>query len=257
MTAMLWVFAAGFLPLGVALRANRTASLWSALWWSAAAWSTWLAYAASAEQAEESAALRYFALCLTGCASVAVLGARRPHAGPWNYVVLSLLAVMLLPFFEALVLGSETFDLLRTILLGGTILLGVVNYLPTRCGAAAAAIALACGGQLAIFRGWIAADDRANVAAISLACVAATPWLAWLGLRARPRPSVAVDELWLDFRDRFGSFWGLRVREQFNRAAGNAGWPVHLTWSGLQGTCAAATESAALAALRALTQRFL
>jgi hypothetical protein len=28
--------------------------------------------------------------------------------------------------------------------------------------------------------------------------------------------------------------WGQRIREQFNRAAANAGWPVQLHWRGLR-----------------------
>ena len=48
------------------------------------------------------AALGYTALSLTGCAGVAVLGARRPGVGPWNFVLLGLLAVMLLPLAEGL-----------------------------------------------------------------------------------------------------------------------------------------------------------
>ena len=40
--------------------------------------------------------------------------------------------------------------------------------------------------------------------------------------------------MWLDFRDRFGFVWGQRLRDQFNRAAANAGWPVYLRWRGLR-----------------------
>jgi hypothetical protein len=40
--------------------------------------------------------LRYLALCLTGCVGVAVLGARRPGVGAWDFVLLGLLAVLLL-----------------------------------------------------------------------------------------------------------------------------------------------------------------
>jgi hypothetical protein len=43
----------------------------------------------------------------------------------------------------------------------------------------------------------------------------------------------ATDQLWARFRDRFGAVWALRLREQFNAAAQNAGWPVRLGWFGL------------------------
>ena len=43
---------------------------------------------------------RYTALCLTGCAGVAVLGARRPGVAAWHFVPLGLLAVLLMPLAE-------------------------------------------------------------------------------------------------------------------------------------------------------------
>jgi hypothetical protein len=65
----------------------------------------------------------------------------------------------------------------------------------------------------------------------------------------------------LDFRDRFGLVWAQRVREQFNRAAANAGWPVRLYWQGLHLSAGAplpepAVQAEVVAALRALLKRF-
>src|SRR5205823_3045479 len=74
---------------------------------------------------------RYLALCLTGAAGVAVLGARRPHAGAWNLVVLGLLAIMLLPLGEHLVVGTPPLDGLRAFFLAATLTVGILNYVPT------------------------------------------------------------------------------------------------------------------------------
>jgi hypothetical protein len=59
-------------------------------------------------------------------------------------------------------------------------------------------------------------------------------WNAWFRAR-KPRVVPAEsDRHWLEFRDRFGLVWGQRTREQFNRAALHAGWPVTLYWRGLR-----------------------
>jgi hypothetical protein len=63
--------------------------------------------------------------------------------------------------------------------------------------------------------------------------LAVAPWVAWARCSGNRRFSSEVDRLWLDFRDRFGLVWGQRLREQFNRAVANGGWPVQLRWQGL------------------------
>ena len=83
----------------------------------------------------------------------------------------------------------------------------------------------------------------------------------FLGWLFRPRPPSEFDKLWRNFRNRYGLVWAARVREQFNRAAANAGWPVHLYWQGLhvrQGESmpAAATQDEIVKMLQALLKRF-
>src|SRR5205085_4790900 len=86
-------------PLGKGWRAARRTTLRQAASWAAAAWLLWLlVQVALAHGEEEAAGLgRYLALAVTGCAGVAVLGARRPGVGPWNFVVCGLLVVLILP----------------------------------------------------------------------------------------------------------------------------------------------------------------
>jgi hypothetical protein len=69
------------------------------------------------------------------------------------------------------------------------------------------------------------------------------------------------DALWLDFRNRYGLIWSQRVREQFNQAAMNAGWPVQLYWQGLVRLSTpepldAEMQTEIVNALRALLKRF-
>jgi hypothetical protein len=71
------------------------------------------------------------------------------------------------------------------------------------------------------------------LAGTMLAC---GPWAAWGGIWWRSSESSEFDRIWLAYRDGFGFVWGQRMREQFNRAAQHAGWPVVLGWRGLHAT---------------------
>lgn len=243
-------------PLPWAWRANRATSLRHAVLWGAAACAAWL-FAFSNESAAPLAP--FLALSLTGGAGVAVLGARRPYVGAWNFVVIGLLAVMLVPLAESLVLGKDLNEPLRVFFLGATIAVSALNYLPTRAGPGAILVAVGCAGQmLALF--WPDLVRGETILALMLALPLA-PWVvfvAWL----LPRPSrSSFDEHWLDFRDRFGLFWSQRVREQFNNAAAHANWPVILGWRGLrrrdQEPITAGQEKEMMEALQALLTRFM
>jgi hypothetical protein len=249
---LLYVLSA--IPLAWAWRANRTSTLLHALSWAAAAWTAWGAVLVLAEVPAEPA-VRYLALCLTACAGIAVLGARRPIAGPWNFVVLGLLGVLLLPLGEHLVLGTPLLDPLRLAFIGGTLAVGVLNYLPTRFALPVLLVAAGSGWELALLLNGDegSAWPRVGPLAVILACWAGELVAHW------KRPAEPLDRLWLTFRDNFGLMWGQRVREQFNQAARNAGWPLVLRWSGLR-RAGSADTSYALAevtkTLKALLRRF-
>src|SRR5262249_27701996 len=122
-------------------------SLRSAAYWTVVAWVGWgiLIFSTAAGFAKGTLdAVRFVGLCLTACAGVAILGARRPHVGAWNGVVAGLLAVLLLPLAEYHLLGTPLLSGLRAWFLLATVLLGVVNYVPTRFGLAAVLIGIGC-----------------------------------------------------------------------------------------------------------------
>ncbi len=234
-------------PLALAWRANRTTTLRQPLLWVLLAWFAWLvavggrALWAGADQTLTT----YLALCLTGCSGIAVLGARRPGVSAWNFVVVGLLAVLMLPILQGL--GEVRLEPAQAGFLAATIAISLLNYLPTRLALGAVFVGLACGTELA--RPW-GGNAPAWLGTLMLALA---PWLAWLGLTIRRMPRSSFDCLWLSYRDRFGFVWGQRMREQFNRAAHHAGWPVELHWSGLRPS----TDSAEmLATLRAILKRF-
>jgi hypothetical protein len=251
----LWwsVLLTGFCPLGRAWRANRRTALRYAVGWAVAAWAGWAAaaLAAAVRPGADGGLTAYLALCLTGCAGVAVLGARRPGAGAWNFVVAGLLAVLLLPVARGL--GVPRPEPWHLAFLGVTLAVGVVNYLPTRLSLAVLFAAAGCGVEVARLAAVGPAGEFAGRALLALA-----PWVGWVVVSGAPAPAAEFDRLWLAYRDRFGLVWGQRMREQFNQAAANAGWPVVLTWQGLAATAGSAPPPGpqAVATLQAVLKRF-
>jgi hypothetical protein len=263
MMALSWVvLLTGAYPLGRAWWANRETTLVYAVGWAAAAWATWAVTVLLAWLRPEADPLlaRYLALCLTGCAAVAVLGARRPGVGIWNFVVLGLLVVLILPV--ALGLGTLRLEWHYMLLLTGTLAVGVLNYLPTRLGPVALLLAAGCAIELAnVLPPDSVPESLPRALPVGHFLLAVVPWAAFVQLRWRTLPPAEFDRLWLAYRDRFGFVWGQRLREQFNRAAANAGWPVLLRWTGLRilpeaAVPGPAVQEAIVATLRALLKRF-
>jgi hypothetical protein len=220
------LIALGGLPVLIACWANRRNSLIHALGWALAAWGCWLISGMSG-----AILVRYFALCLTGCAGVAVLGARRPGVTAWHAVVAGLLAVLLIAPAEGLLSGAPlSHDTLQIVFLSAALFVGLANYLPTSLGLGALALIAACIIELRRIGSPIPDQERV----ISLALAGAAPWLAWLGRMVRVSKGIEVDRLWRDLRDRCGVVWGERVREQFNHAAKHAGLNVTMGWFGLR-----------------------
>jgi hypothetical protein len=254
---------AGLLPLSLALRANRGTSLLHALIWTLVAWLSWgLAFLCDDLERAGMQPGRYCAVCLTGCAGVAVLGARRPHVFAWNFVVLGLFTVMVLPLMETRFIGTHPVDGLRIFFMAGTIAVGILNYLPTRLAPAALLLMLIGAGEITLL---YASDSLSKVPSFGARMVfdlllIVVPWLAWICLARRTADRSDFDRLWLNFRDRWGLVWSQRIREQFNHAAQNAGWPVKLAWHGLtqeKDEPPAADEEKFVEMLQKTLQRFL
>jgi hypothetical protein len=240
------------IPLGRALWANRHTALAFALIWAALAWVGWIWNVAAGELTA-----RYLSLCLTACAGIAVLGARRPGVIAWNVVVGGLLAVLLVPLGQDFVAGTSWLtDAVWKTFLGIVLGAGTLNYLPTRLWPASLALLAACLLELAKLesspRPWL------NVLAIDVAALAL--WLSWGLTRMARATDKGCDRLWQQFRDRFGFVWAQRVREQFNAAVQHANMDVDLAWSGPRTKTGAAMDENQTAAARqllvALMQRF-
>jgi hypothetical protein len=169
---------------------------------------------------------------------VALLGAKRPQDRAWQWIVLSLMILLALPSLKAMLFDGGAAPAPHAAwrwLLAVIALAGLLNFLPTRYGAAAA---LFCGAQLleladylpgftGPLSGWDSLLGLGLAVAALLAAHVAAP---------RGNSGVkSIDRLWLDFRDAFGALWALRVAERFNASAAQSGWNVRLGWSGLEG----------------------
>src|SRR5216683_1222887 len=262
---LILVFFTGCFPLLAAVWANQKTTLYSTILWASAAWCGWvMVFALEADQKDGAPPLfRYLALGLTGCASIAVLGARRPGVGAWNFVILALLLVMAFLWVEGhLAADDRILYRVRTVLLASTVAIGVLNYLPTRLAPAAVLLAFGCG--LEIFNltrakppGW-GYEPAQSFARLIVALV---PWVAYARMRWPVNVPSEFDQLWLRFRNSFGLFWAQRLREQFNQSAKHSDWPVVLRWQGLRLAQGApppspADRQAMLENLRALMKRF-
>ena len=227
---------AGFYPLLVAWRSSAGSTIRHALGWAVAAWAAWCVGV--------SAEWRYVALCLTACAGVAVLGARRPGAGAWHFVVAGLLVTLMLPLLTGL--GELRLQREQVWFLGAVLLVGVANYLPTRLFVPAALLLACCALDLAAVAGW------RHPSPFDTLLLLAVPWGAWL-VRPSARLSHA-DRAWWLFRHRFGFLWAERMRDQYNRAAENANLGATLGRGGFVGPLTEEARAAAL--LAALLGRF-
>jgi len=252
----------GIWPLCRAWQANRHTALFPSIHWLIAAWvgSAWNLLAL-ARGSSDIAAVRYVALSLSCAATVAVLGARRPGLYAWNFVVAALLLVTLMPVVETLVRGHFRLDMVRAFFVSGLITVAILNYVPTRLGWAAIFFGLGAflevGSLLDIKAGASAPTALAGAFLLSL-----SPWVGLITLSSLPIPATAFDQAWFDFRDRFGMMWSQRLREQFNRAAMNAGWPVILYWNGLRVMAgehlpSREEQEEVLKTLKALMKRFM
>src|SRR5262249_53564322 len=124
--------------------------------------------------------IRYLALSLTACAGVAVLGARRPGMAAWNFVLIALLAVFLLPLAQGLLTGEGSPQgIIWTVFLAMTLGVGLINYLFTRLAIGAVMLAGACTLEIVALRqgvGWESSAAGWLLALAPWAGLAADRW---------------------------------------------------------------------------------
>ncbi|REJ70004.1 MAG: hypothetical protein DWQ31_01945 [Planctomycetota bacterium] len=205
-------------------------------------------------------ATRYTAYVAMLCPSMAILGAKRPQDRPWQAIVLSLWAILLVPVFSSLFFagGQLRVESLWSWFLPILILVGLLNPLPTRQAIAGLLVALAQLVALGEFLPGVSTrlEDNESLGAwtsqyrtpLVLGLLAAA--IAAVHLRARmttarrrqiARQAAATSAelaglslVWRDFRDAFGSLWALRLAERVNDSATRYDWSVRLQWDGFE-----------------------
>lgn len=224
----------------------RAPCLWALLSTAAVAW---VSTSSKLDAGIGLSALQFAAAASTLCPLMAILGAKRPQNRGWQWVVLTLWIVVVWPAAQAVLIPTgvriELFVVWKLFLLG-LIVVGLLNYLPTRNGLAAALVAT---GQLVLLDDYLWNWELVRPSwthAVGLACFLGAAIV--VSVRCRKKMSKAVlnkspslsefDRRWLDFRDAFGTLWALRILARINQTAELREWPMQLDWSGFVPTAA-------------------
>ncbi len=223
---LLWSMGAGVLARASWLLQETT--LRAAMFWAQLAW-CFLAISLLLPR-ELHPYIHYSSAVLVVAPVLAALGAKRPQNGAWQFIVLTLAGVLLLPVVQGWAYGDlapHAHPLFRWLVIAH-IGLGVGNYVVTRYWVSS----LLFGYGAARMQGWrhfkAWPDEVAATIAITLALICA-----WLVSRRAAKRGLGLQRLWVDFRDAYGTVWALRVAERLNAAAKQHGWPVEFAWSGI------------------------
>ncbi len=208
-----------------------------------------------------ASAARYAAAMSTFAPIMALLGAKRPQDRGWQWIVLTLWAILCQPAGEWLLFGGVAeihparfwFQMILVVV-GATNGLGTRNWLSS---------VLYCVGQIVLLLPFHSAAPpiaASNAAFWGLVGVfLGTASLATGGARRRDLAGDTLDRVWLDFRDEFGVVWALRIQERVNTSARMYDWPVQLAWQGFRERASARTEIPPLVeeSFRTLLRRFV
>ncbi|MFO0914486.1 MAG: hypothetical protein U0795_16120 [Pirellulales bacterium] len=185
-------------------------------------------------------AVRYAADTLLLTPFIALLGAKRPQDQGWQWIVVSLWGVLLVPLAQWLAFGQGTFRLHLTwqVFMAILVLAQLANFSGTSQFSSAVVWSLGQWVLLAPalhrlmpFESMTSQPGVAWGRPLGMTLLAGAAW--WAGTLAGnwDRRGRSWDRAWLDFRDLYGAAWGLRVLERINQPAELAGWPVRLNWS--------------------------
>ena len=221
---------------------------------------------------------------LSVCLVMSLLGAKRPQHGVWQFIVGSLAAVLALPAASAVLIrpgGLPDLHILGRFFLPILVLVGWINFVGTRRAVAATLIALGHVGliwpllpgvqlEAAVLQ---ATRDLAAISCMTVGCFLALAQAVFAGSRRQSvlangvqlPPGDAefvchVNTCFFALRETLGAAWTLRLAERFDLMAKRRGWPVQLTFQGVQireESSDLKWEPDALRAMEALMRRFV
>jgi hypothetical protein len=189
------------------------------------------------EESLRMSVARFIAAASTLTPVIAVLGAKRPQDRGWQWIVLSLWVIVSWPALQAMANPAgprlELFMPWKLFIVA-LIIVGMLNYVPTRNSLANVFVIT---GQCILFSGFLGLPQPNGGLLLAVVFfITAAIFIAILRT-ASPLKSMFMPEhteRWLQFRDAFGAFWGLRILQRVNETAGLRNWPVRLEWTGFE-----------------------
>lgn len=214
-------------------------SLTGAWLWCVAAgcgWSLAAVLGATNPDSLRLASMRWLVLVLSFAPFVSRLGAKRPQDRAWHWVVLSFVVVFGLPAWRALLL-DRAFQPSgwQDAFVVAIVALQVADTVATRL----ALPALLLGAAQIILHPapvwWDISGRLGDVEILTslLLAVLATSMTA-REFRRCIRYAHGWSRVWLEWRDRFGVLWSLRLMQRFNEDIRRVGTAVQLTWHGFR-----------------------
>lgn len=201
------------------------------------------------------AAVRLVVVALSLCPTMAVLGAKRPQHGVWQFIVGSLAGVLVMPALSATLVRPGSMPDVHPVqrwFMPLLVVVGWMNFAATRHGVAAATVS---AGQCLLLRPFLPfvepggimgmeVTDALGACLVALGAVlAAGQSVGWpAGVRGRlPGKGCGLQPLkqeidipFLALRETLGAAWALRIAERFNVVAAARGWPCRLRFAGLE-----------------------
>lgn len=185
----------------------------------------------TAKTSQSPSSIQYVAAVGLFCPMMSLLGAKRPQHSAWHLIVASLWVVLVLPAAESYFLrqgGKLQIHDARGWFLWLLIGTGWLNHVLTRhwiaCTLLAAAQVLLLTPHLPLL------GEMQISRAVPAMLIASAAILVFV---SRSRTAKGLDRVWLDFRDAYGTFWGVRVVDRVNADSQRYDWPLRLEWMGI------------------------
>jgi hypothetical protein len=177
--------------------------------------------------------VRYFAGTLTLLPVISILGAKRPQALVWNYIVASLWIVLLMPAIEVLLLKpQQTFEIYA---FGPWMILGLIFYSAVHYAGTAmtlTGILVACA-QIVYLSPHLPVDPFFRREFVQSTTAYFLLAAAVCGLASLPRRNDdQFRRLWAQFKSGYGTAWALRISQRLDELQIRHDWCVRLSWYG-------------------------